>query len=82
MNRAAIPERKPDKTPARVQPAAVWHYSWQAINRPEVNMKRLVLSFVLLSFTAGFLSACHTVAGVGKDVKEVGEEVQETAEGK
>lgn len=45
-------------------------------------MKRLVLTIVLLSFSAGFLSACHTMAGVGKDVKEVGEEVEETAEGK
>ena len=45
-------------------------------------MKRLVLAFVLLSFSATFLSACHTIAGVGKDVKEVGEEVEETAEGK
>ena len=43
-------------------------------------MKRLVLLSVLLSFT--FLTACHTVAGVGKDVQEVGEEVEETAEGR
>lgn len=42
-------------------------------------MKRFVLCALLLSF---FLAACHTVAGVGKDVKEVGEEVQETAEGR
>lgn len=45
-------------------------------------MKRFVLSLFLLSFSAVFLGACHTIAGVGKDVKEVGEEVQETAEGK
>jgi predicted small secreted protein len=45
-------------------------------------MKRFVLTLLLLSFSATFLGACHTVAGVGKDVKEVGEEVQETAEGK
>lgn len=45
-------------------------------------MKRFVLSLCLLGFTTVFLGACHTVAGVGKDVKEVGEEVQETAEGK
>lgn len=44
-------------------------------------MKRFVLTLLLLSFTTAFLGACHTVAGVGKDVKEAGEEVQETAEG-
>ena len=44
-------------------------------------MKRLVLTFLLLSFSATFLSACHTMAGVGKDVQEVGEEVEETAKG-
>ena len=45
-------------------------------------MKRFVLTLMLLSFTTVFLGACHTIAGVGKDVKEVGEEVEETAEGK
>ncbi len=44
-------------------------------------MKRLALTFLLLSFSATFLSACHTMAGVGKDVQEVGEEVEETAKG-
>ena len=45
-------------------------------------MKRFVLSLLLVFVCANFLAACHTVAGVGKDVKEVGEEVEETAEGK
>ncbi|CAN5334673.1 hypothetical protein BH11PSE14_BH11PSE14_19690 [soil metagenome] len=45
-------------------------------------MKRFILTLCLLGFTTVFLGACHTVAGVDKDVKEVGEEVQETAEGK
>lgn len=44
-------------------------------------MKRFVLSLLLLSFSTAFLSACHTMAGVGKDVKEAGEEVEETANG-
>ena len=44
-------------------------------------MKRVVLSLVLCTLITGMLSACHTVAGVGKDVKEVGEEVEEPAEG-
>lgn len=45
-------------------------------------MKRLISTLMLLVFTALFMSACHTVAGVGKDVQEVGEEVEETAEGR
>ena len=44
-------------------------------------MKRFVLSLLLLAFTSMFVAGCHTMAGVGKDVKEVGEEVEETAEG-
>jgi predicted small secreted protein len=46
----------------------------------EKAMKRYLLSLLLLSFSTGFLGACHTIAGVGKDVQEVGEEVEETAE--
>jgi len=45
-------------------------------------MKRSTMSLLLLTlYSISLLTACHTVAGVGKDVKEVGEEVQETAEG-
>lgn len=44
-------------------------------------MKRFVFSLLLLSFSAAFVTACHTMEGVGKDVKEVGEEVEETAKG-
>lgn len=47
----------------------------------EVNMKRFVFSLLLLSFSTVFVTACHTMEGVGKDVKEVGEEVEETAKG-
>jgi len=50
-------------------------------NHLEVNMKRFVFSLLLLSFSSFFLTACHTMEGVGKDVKEVGEEVEETAKG-
>jgi predicted small secreted protein len=45
-------------------------------------MKRFVLTLLLLSFTTAFLGACHTIAGAGKDVSEVGEEVTETAQGR
>ena len=44
-------------------------------------MKRFVFSLLLLSVSAAFVTACHTIEGVGKDVKEVGEEVEETAKG-
>ena len=44
-------------------------------------MKRFVFSLLLLSFSGAFLAACHTMEGVGKDVQEVGEEVEETAQG-
>jgi predicted small secreted protein len=44
-------------------------------------MKRALMSLLLLTLYTVSLTACHTVAGVGKDVKEVGVEGQETAEG-
>jgi predicted small secreted protein len=44
-------------------------------------MKRPVITLLLLCSTL-FLGACHTMAGVGEDVQEVGEEVEETAEGR
>jgi predicted small secreted protein len=44
-------------------------------------MKRFMYTLLLITFSSAFLAGCHTVAGVGKDVKEVGEEVEETAEG-
>ena len=45
-------------------------------------MNKLVrtLSVAALLGVAGALSACHTVEGVGKDVQEVGEGVEEIAE--
>ncbi len=42
-------------------------------------MKRFVLTLCLLGFTTVFLGACHTVAGVGKDVQAAGSEVQEAS---
>ena len=44
-------------------------------------MKRPVMSLLLLALYTVSLTACHTMAGIGKDVQEVGEEVEETAEG-
>lgn len=39
-------------------------------------MKRSLLTFVLLCFAGLCVSACHTVSGVGKDVKSAGEAIQ------
>jgi predicted small secreted protein len=56
-------------------------YSAFAPNRLEFRHEAFRTSLLLLSFTTAFLGACHTIAGAGKDVQEVGEEVTETAEG-
>ena len=42
-----------------------------------MNRTKLILLALLSAFA---LSGCNTVAGVGKDVKEAGEVVEETAE--
>jgi predicted small secreted protein len=44
-------------------------------------MKRFLLSLLLVCFASAFIAGCHTMAGVGADVKEAGEEVEETANG-
>jgi predicted small secreted protein len=41
-----------------------------------MNRTRLILIALLAAFA---LSGCNTIAGVGKDVKKVGEVVEETA---
>ena len=43
-------------------------------------MKRTAMSLLLLSLFTLSLTACNTVAGVGKDVQEVGEEVEDAAD--
>jgi predicted small secreted protein len=43
-------------------------------------MKRLMALLLLALFSAGFLSACNTVAGAGKDVQSAGEKVEDKAE--
>ncbi len=42
-------------------------------------MKR-TLSLLFLSLFTLSLGACHTMAGVGEDMQEVGEEIEEEAE--
>lgn len=43
-------------------------------------MKRLMTLALLALFSAGFLTACNTVEGVGEDVQKVGEEIDEAAD--
>ena len=43
-------------------------------------MKRLIALMLLALFSIGSLSACNTVAGVGKDVEKVGDKIENKAE--
>ncbi|QSX79585.1 entericidin A/B family lipoprotein [Agrilutibacter solisilvae] len=43
-------------------------------------MKRLIFVMLLASMSGGFLTACNTMAGVGEDVQDVGEKVEDKAE--
>lgn len=43
-------------------------------------MKRLIPLVLLALFSAGAMTACNTVEGVGEDVQKVGEEIDEAAD--
>lgn len=40
-------------------------------------MKRLIPLLLLALTSLSFLSACNTIEGVGRDIEEAGEEIQE-----
>jgi len=40
-----------------------------------------LLTLLLLALTAGSLAACNTMAGLGEDISDVGDEIEECAEG-
>lgn len=42
-------------------------------------MKRSLLTLLLLSCTTLFLGACHTVAGVGKDMQSAGDAIEDAS---
>ncbi len=42
-------------------------------------MKRLFAVLLLAAFSMGTLSACNTMEGLGKDVKKLGEKVEDKA---
>ncbi len=47
-----------------------------------MNKKTRAAAGMLLVLMLSLMStACHTMAGIGKDTQEVGEEIKETAEG-
>lgn len=43
-------------------------------------MKRLIAVTLLAMFSVGFLAACNTMEGAGKDVEKVGEKIQDKAD--
>ena len=44
-----------------------------------IDYKRLLAAGFLAASIGGFLTACNTVEGAGKDIEAAGEEVQEEA---
>ena len=43
-------------------------------------MKRLITLMLLSMFSMGTLTACNTMAGVGKDVEKAGDKIEDKAE--
>ena len=43
-------------------------------------MKRLIALMLLAMFSMSTLTACNTMAGVGKDVEKVGDKIEDKAE--
>ena len=43
-------------------------------------MKRLIALMLLAMFSMGTLTACNTMAGVGRDVEKVGDKIEDKAE--
>ena len=45
------------------------------------NYKRLIAVLFLALFSSASLTACNTMAGLGEDVEEVGDSIEDEAEG-
>ena len=43
-------------------------------------MKRVIALMLLAMLSRGTLTACNTMAGVGKDVEKVGDKIEDKAE--
>ena len=44
-----------------------------------IDFKRLIAAGFLAASVGGFLTACNTVEGAGKDIEAAGDEIQEEA---
>lgn len=42
---------------------------------------KLIAMMLIAMFSIGSLSACNTMAGLGEDIEEAGEQIEECAEG-
>ena len=45
------------------------------------DYKRLIAVLFLALFSSASLTACNTMAGLGEDIEEAGDEIEECAEG-
>ena len=45
------------------------------------NTKRLIAVLFLALFSSASLTACNTMAGLGEDIEEAGDQIEECAEG-
>ena len=45
------------------------------------STKRLIALMFLALFATGSLTACNTMAGLGEDIEEAGDQIEECAEG-
>ena len=45
------------------------------------NYKRLIAVLFLALFSSASLTACNTMAGLGEDIEEAGDQFEECAEG-
>lgn len=45
------------------------------------NTKKLIAVLFLALFSSASLTACNTMAGLGEDIEEAGDEIEECAEG-
>ena len=45
------------------------------------NYKRLIAVLCLALFSSASLTACNTMAGLGEDIEEAGDQIEECAEG-
>ena len=45
------------------------------------SYKRLIAALFVALFASASLAACHTMEGLGEDIEEAGDQIEECAEG-